>query len=241
MWSRAKTLIVQGVVSAAVAMLGAGCSGDTPSTTGTAVVSDPSTPLAPVPNQPPTPTRGPYAITGFVREAGRPMPGVNVNAWVDEPTGFGYSWWWAHGQLLADTAGRYSMSGLTSGVHVWLQAFQDGYDQQCAVSVPTVRGDTTVDIALVSRAVVAPMALSPAGSRSVSVRSCSRPRAASNRHPERSSISSRSWTSRRPLRTLTRLGDSRCAGCPSMTRSGSPRPPTRTSGTCRCRPVSPTA
>ena len=168
MWSRAKTLIVRGVVAAAVAMLGAGCSGDTPSTTGTAVVSDPSTPLAPVPTQPPTPTPGSYTITGLVQEGGRPMPGVNVNAWVDEPTGFGYSWWWAHGQLHADTAGRYSMSGLPSGVHVWLQAFQDGYDQQCAVSVPTVRGDTTVDIALVSRAAIAPMALSPAGSRSVS-------------------------------------------------------------------------
>ena len=94
--------------------------------------------------------------------------GVNVNAWVAEDGGFGYSWWWAHGQLHADAAGRYSISGLPSGVHVWLQAFQDGYDQQCAVSVPTLQGDTTVDIALVSRAVVAPTALSPSGLRSVS-------------------------------------------------------------------------
>jgi len=168
MWSRAKILMVRGVVGAAVAMLGAGCSGDAPSTKGTATVSDPSTPVTPGPNRPPSPTPGSYAITGLVQEAGRPIPGVNVNAWVEEDGGFGYSWWWAHGQLHADTAGRYSISGLPSGVHVWLQAFQDGYDQQCAVSVPTVRGDTTVDIALVSRAVAAPTALSPPGLRSVS-------------------------------------------------------------------------
>jgi hypothetical protein len=91
-----------------------------------------------------------------------------VNAWVTEDAGFGYSWWWAHGPLHADTAGRYSISGLPSGVHVWLQAFQDGYDQQCAVSVPQVRGDTTLDIALVSRAVAATTALSSSGLRSVS-------------------------------------------------------------------------
>ncbi len=168
MWSRAKTLIVRGVVSAAVAMLGAGCSGDTPSTTGTAVVSDPSTPLAPAPTRPPSPIPGSYTITGLVREGGRPIPGVGVNAWVTEDAGFGYSWWWAHGPLHSDTAGRYSVSDLPSGVHVWLQAFQDGYDQQCAVSVPTVRGDTTVDIPLVSTAVVAPTASSPSGLRSVS-------------------------------------------------------------------------
>ncbi len=168
MWSRAKTLMVRGVASAAVAMLGAGCGGDIPSTTGTAVVGDPSTPQTPVPNRPPTPTPGSYTITGVVQEGGRPIPGVGVNAWVNEDAGFGYSWWWAHGPLHADTVGRYSVSGLPSGVHVWLQAFQDGYDQQCAVSVPTVRGDTTVDIALVSRAVVAPTASSPSGLRSVS-------------------------------------------------------------------------
>ena len=238
MWSRAKTLMVRGVASAAVAMLGAGCGGDTPSTTGTAVVSDPSTPVTPVPNRPPSPTPGSYAITGLVREAGRPIAGVNVNAWVAEDGGFGYSWWWAHGQLHADAAGRYSISGLPSGVHVWLQAFQDGYDQQCAVSVPTLRGDTTVDIALVSRAVVAPTAcLRPACGRSP-VRSCWGPRVASNRQPERSSTSSRSWTSRRPLRTLTAQDDSRCAGCPSTTRSGSAHRPARTSGTRRCRLVS---
>jgi len=168
MWSGARTLIVRGVVSAAVAMLGAGCGGDPASTTATPSVTAPSTPLAPVPTNPPSPASGSYAATGLVREAGRPIPGVNVNAWVTEPTGFGYSWWWAHGPLHADTAGRYSVSGLPSGAHVWLQAWQDGYDQPCAVSVPTVRGDTMVDIALVSTGGVAPAALSPSGFRSVS-------------------------------------------------------------------------
>lgn len=168
MWSRAKSLMVRGVVSAAVAMLVAGCGGDPASSTGTVTVSEPSTPQTPAPPTAPSPTPGSYAITGFVTAAGRPIPGINVNAWVNEDRGFGYSWWWAHGPLRADTTGRYLISGLPNGASVWLVAFQDGYDQQCAVSLSAVRGDTTIDIPLVSTAAVAPTAASPPGLRSVS-------------------------------------------------------------------------
>jgi len=168
MRSRAKTWLERGVIGAAIAMLVAGCGGDPASPTGTVTVSDPSTPQTPAPPTGPSPTPGSYAITGLVTAAGRPIPGTNVNAWVNEPRGFGYSWWWAHGPLHADTTGRYLISGLPSGASVWLVAFQDGYDQQCAVSLPAVRGDTTIDIPVVSTAVVAPTAVSPPGLRSVS-------------------------------------------------------------------------
>ena len=169
MWSRAKILMARGIVGAAVAMLCAGCSGGDPASPGvTVTVSDTSTPRTPAPTPAPSPTVGSYTITGFVQEGGRPFPGVNVNAFVTEDRGFGYSWWWAHGPLQADTTGRYSISGLPSGAQVWLVAFHDGYDQQCAVSVPAVRGDTTVNIPLVSTVVVALTAMSATGLRSVS-------------------------------------------------------------------------
>lgn len=138
------------------------------SPTGTTTVGNSPTPETPVPSPAPSPISSSYAITGLVQAAGRPIPGVNVNAFVTENSGFGFSWWWAHGPLHADTTGRYSISGLPSGAQAWLVAFQDGYDQQCAVSLPAVRGDTTIDIPLVSTAVVAPTAVSPSGLRSVS-------------------------------------------------------------------------
>jgi len=165
---RARTLMARGVGGAAIVMIVGACNGDPASPTGTTAVGNSPTPETPVPSPAPSPTSGSYAITGLVQAAGHPIPGVNVNAFVTEISGFGYSWWWAHGPLHADTTGRYSISGLPSGAHVWLVAFQDGYDQQCAVSVPAVRGDTTVDIPLVSTAVEAPTASSPPGSRSVS-------------------------------------------------------------------------
>jgi hypothetical protein len=91
-----------------------------------------------------------------------------VNAWVQQTDGLGYSWWWAHGPLHTDTEGHFVVSGLPATVSIWLQAFQDGYDQPCAISIPAVRGDTTINIAIVSQAAASPTAQSPAGSRTVS-------------------------------------------------------------------------
>jgi len=149
-----------------LASLVAGCSGDAASPPTTPADVAPVTPLAPVPNHP-SPGSGSFAITGIVQGVDHPIPGVNVNAWVQEAGGFGYSWWWAHGPLHADGAGRYTISGLPAGVRVWLQAFQDGYYQPCAVSLPPVHGDTTANIVLASTGVIAPVPPSSATSRSV--------------------------------------------------------------------------
>lgn len=168
MTSAATCFLPRGAVAVAIAILVAGCRADPASPPRTATIGDSPAPTAP-PSPAPSPTLGPYAITGTVQEGGRPIPGVNVNAFVIENGGgFGYSWWWAHGPLRADSAGRYQISGLPGSTRVWLVAFQDGYVQQCAAVVLAIRGDTTVDIPLVSAAAVALSPGSPSGLRSVS-------------------------------------------------------------------------
>src|SRR5215475_4808260 len=110
----------------ALASLVAACGGDASSPPTTPTVVAPSSPLTPGPNSP-SPVSGQFTITGIVQGSERPIPGVNVNAWVQETGGFGYSWWWAHGPLHADAAGRCVISGLPTSAHAWLQAFQPGY------------------------------------------------------------------------------------------------------------------
>jgi hypothetical protein len=94
---------------------------------------------------------GPYAISGVVADSGRWIAGVNVNAFVNQGN-FGCSYMYVHGPLLTDDSGRYRMTGLPSGVRVWLQVYKDGYVQQCAVAPVTLQGDTALDLALVSTA-----------------------------------------------------------------------------------------
>lgn len=151
------------------ASLIAACSGDPASPPVSPTESAPSTPAVPTP-QPsrPAPAAGQFAVAGVVQQAGRPIPRIYVNAWVEQANGFGYSWWWAHGPLYADSAGHFVISGLPAGARVWLQSFDTTHDQQCAVSIPAVQADTTLDISTVAPGAGAAAPQSIAGSRSVS-------------------------------------------------------------------------
>ena len=115
--------------------------------------TSPMTPTSPSAVAPAT-----FTIRGIVTErlvggGLRPMPGVNVNAWVD--TGrFGYSYaWWANGGRRTDGAGRYELTGLPGSAVVIVDAWTDGHDyvQQCAAPPTRMEADTTVDLQLVSR------------------------------------------------------------------------------------------
>ncbi|HEV8446189.1 MAG TPA: carboxypeptidase-like regulatory domain-containing protein [Gemmatimonadaceae bacterium] len=153
----------------ALASLVAACSGDPASPPTSPTSNAPTPPLTPTPNpSAPTPAPGSFTITGVVQEGERAVPGIYANAWVQETGGFGYSWWWAHGPLHADSAGRFVISHLPMAARVWLQAFDVAHDQPCAVSIAAIRGDTTVNITVVSTAAATPTAQSSAGSRSVS-------------------------------------------------------------------------
>jgi len=152
-------------IGASLALLAAGC-GNGPAS----VPSAPSTTSAPgVFGPTPIPViRGPYAISGVVAESGRSIAGADVNAFVNQGN-FGYSYMYVHGALLTDGSGRYRMTGLPAGVHVWFQVYKDGYVQQCAVAQVTVQGDMAMDLALVSKAnLTASTTQSAPGLRSVS-------------------------------------------------------------------------
>lgn len=151
------------------ASLVAACSGDSTSPPASPIESAPSAPLVPAPHPSgPTPAPGQFAVTGIVQDAGRPIPGIYVNAWVQETSGFGYSWWWAHGPLYADSAGHFVISDLPAAARVWLQSFDTTHDQQCAVSISAVQGDTTLNISTVSAGAGAATPQTIAGTRSVS-------------------------------------------------------------------------
>jgi len=105
----------------------------------------------------PSPPRGNFTIRGIVTErlvggGVRPMPGVNVNAWVDAGT-MGYSYGWANGGRRSDGTGQYELSGLPGSAIVIVDAWIDGhgYVQQCAAPPTRMEADTTVDLQLVSR------------------------------------------------------------------------------------------
>jgi hypothetical protein len=153
----------------AVALLATAC--------GAAPMPSPSATLSPtaIPPAGPTVLGGPYSVSGIVSEVrsqnGSPIQGANVSAWVDQGMS-GYSYMWAHGALFTDGSGRYKLAALPAGAIVWLQAWKDGYIQQCASPAVTMQGDTTVDVQLVSKANVSASSASvpaPAvGFRSVS-------------------------------------------------------------------------
>lgn len=133
----------------AVAILATAC--------GTDPMPSPSAALSPtsIPPGGPTVLSGSYSVSGVVSEIrsqnASPIGSANISAWVDQG-GSGYSYMWAHGALLTDGSGRYKLAALPAGVTVWLQAWKDGYVQQCAAPAVTLQGDTTVDVQLVSKA-----------------------------------------------------------------------------------------
>lgn len=112
---------------------------------------------------------GSHVVSGAVSDAVGPIAGANVNAWVITP-GISYSYMYAHGPLLSDSAGRYRMTDLPDGAHLWFQAYKDGYVQQCAAPFVIIQGDLTIDLALVAKSNVAASAMQapPPGLRWVS-------------------------------------------------------------------------
>ena len=95
-----------------------------------------------------------YTVSGTVYENGpdgvRPLPGAGVNAWVQHQSG-GYSYWWGHGRLYADAAGRYQLRGLAAGVTVQLDVWTvpQTHVQQCAAPRLRVEADTNLDTHMV--------------------------------------------------------------------------------------------
>src|SRR4029450_8546020 len=87
---------------------------------------------------------------GAMTDGDHPVLGANVNAFIIT-NGFGYSYMWAHGAILTDVTGHFRMTGVPTEAGVWLQAFKDGYVQQCAAPEVIVHGHTTIDIGLVSK------------------------------------------------------------------------------------------
>jgi hypothetical protein len=82
-------------------------------------------------------------------EGGRPVGDAGVNLWVDGGN-YGYSYWWANGQVHSSGDGTFQMPNLppASG---WAQAWKDGYVQQCAVPLPSLTTNPNVEVALVAR------------------------------------------------------------------------------------------
>jgi hypothetical protein len=129
---------------------------------GGSAVTSPTAP-APVPPPlfgspfPPGTTSGPDSVTGVVTEtttqSPRPVSGVSVSAWVDLGR-MAYSYQWANGRRTTDASGRYELTNLPDGANVTLQIWKDGYVQQCAAPTFTTSGTTTLDLRLVSRALV---------------------------------------------------------------------------------------
>jgi hypothetical protein len=145
-----------------VAVMAVGCDGS---------VSRPTGLPAPPPityGGPSVPT-GPYTISGTVTEGARSVPGANVSAFLVTAS-LGYSYMWAHGAVVTDVNGQFRMTSVPADARVWFQTWKDGYVHQCAAPQITVHGDTTVDLALVSRAALSASSSQPAvvGSRTVS-------------------------------------------------------------------------
>jgi hypothetical protein len=125
----------------------------------------------------PTPPRGNLTIRGIVTErlaAGgvRPLPDVNVNAWVDTG-GMGYSYWWANGRRHTNGSGQFELSGLPASAIVIVDVWVDGHDyvQQCAAPPIRMQEDARVELQLVAKGNVSsrPEGISMApGFRSVS-------------------------------------------------------------------------
>ena len=142
---RANPSVAQLTVGVAVLMLVTSCSPTAPSQSR----STGSTSTPPPPGYQP----GPYTVSGLVAESGRPVAAANVNAWVVDGS-LGYSYQYVHGftPVQTDYGGHYQLTSLGANARIWLEAWKDGYVQQCAATVVLSQGDATRDIALVSLA-----------------------------------------------------------------------------------------
>jgi hypothetical protein len=146
----AEPVTAQLALGLSVALLLAGC--------GNGRASLPSAPTAtPGVTGGPTFPVGAYVVSGTVTDAGGPIAGANVNAWVMTP-GISYSYMYAHGPLLSDGAGRYRMTDLPDGAHLWFQVYKDGYVQQCAAPSVMIQGNLTMDLGLVAKSNVTALA-----------------------------------------------------------------------------------
>jgi hypothetical protein len=145
------------------AALAASCSGRSASPSSAPIApSAPSTPSSP---SGPGPTSGTYRVTGRVVERSpeglRPVSDAGVNLWVDAGN-YGYSYWWANGQVHSGGDGTFQMPNLPAAAG-WAQAWKDGYLQQCAVPLPSLSTNPAVEVALVARGnlLVDPASVSP--------------------------------------------------------------------------------
>jgi hypothetical protein len=122
----------------------------------------PEVPSDPIPTPPVVPTT--YTISGVVTEAGRPIAGASVGAWVERERAGG-----PFGGVQTDEQGHYRLAGLVSGARVRLLVSKNGYVQQCAAAPLVIQGDSAIDLGLVSRAnLTASIAHAPSGFRTVS-------------------------------------------------------------------------
>ena len=133
------------IVGVAVLLLVTGCSPTAPSQSRSTSSTSTTTPPGYQP--------GLYTVSGLVTESGRPVGAANVNAWVTGGS-FSYSWQYLHGYkpAVTDSGGHYQLTSLSANARLWLEAWKDGYVQQCAVTQVLSQGDAIRDIALVSRA-----------------------------------------------------------------------------------------
>jgi len=74
----------------------------------------------------------------------RPLGDAAVNLWVDMGR-YGYSYWWANGQVHSGADGSFQLPNLPAGKGL-LQIWKDGYVQQCVA--PTVSLDTNPNLAV---------------------------------------------------------------------------------------------
>jgi hypothetical protein len=144
---------MKSVIVLLLAAVAVGCGGS--------VVTSPTAPASIPPLTgspfPPGTTSGPDSVVGFITEmtsqGPRLVSGVSVSAWVDLGR-LAYSYMWANGARASDTAGRYELGNLPDGANVTVQIWKTGYVQQCAAPTITASGTATLDLRLVSRALV---------------------------------------------------------------------------------------
>lgn len=138
------------IATVCFATLAAACNGRPSPTSST----PPMAPSAPSASPGLGPTSGPNRVTGQVVERTaqgvHPLSDVSVNLWV-EAGNYGYSYWWANGQVHSDADGRFQLPNLPRGSG-WLQAYKDGYAQQCAVPAGSLDTNPNLEVALIARA-----------------------------------------------------------------------------------------
>jgi hypothetical protein len=147
-----------GVACFAIAVTACGKAQSTPSIAPTPTPTSSSGPAIP---------SGNITVSGVITEAGHPVAGANVNAWI-ATNGFGYSYMYAHGAVVTDANGGYRLPSLPAGATAWLQVYKDGYVQQCAEPSLLLQADATVNAQLVSKANLSGLpAPSPNGLRTI--------------------------------------------------------------------------